>query len=92
MNVLTIGGITGKANTFTPLVFNNLTGGVFGAATLLQGDSFACFMYQAASLTAPDILKGLYADITKPLAMLSNVTQNGLSWLSFFGTDGIDAN
>jgi hypothetical protein len=78
-NVLTIGGNTGQVNTFTPLDFDDLTGGVYSSETLLQGNNLACFVYQAASLTAPDILKTLYSDITEPLAMLNNATNNALA-------------
>jgi hypothetical protein len=91
-NVLTIGGNTGTVNTFTPLNFEDLTGGVFNATTLLEGNNLACFVYQAASLAAPDILKGLYADITKPLAMLNNATNNALAGLSCPQLASIDAN
>jgi hypothetical protein len=91
-NVLTIGGNTGTVNTFTPLNFEDLTGGVFNATTLLEGNNLACFVYQAASLAAPDILKGLYADITKPLAMLNDATNNALAGLSCPQLASIDAN
>jgi len=64
---------------------------VFNATTLLEGNNLACFVYQAASLAAPDILKGLYADITKPLAMLSNATENALSGLECPQLASIDA-
>ena len=90
-NVLTVGGNTGEVNTFTPLDFDDLTGGVFNTATLLEGNNLACFVYQVASLAAPDILKGLYADVTKPLAMLNDATNNALSGLSCPELASIDA-
>ncbi|CZT46035.1 related to oxidase [Rhynchosporium secalis] len=91
-NTLTIGGNTGTVNTFTPLNFRDLTGGVFNATTLLEDNNLACFAYQAASLTAPDLLKGLYRDITKPLAMLNNATKNALVNLRCPELASIDAN
>jgi len=90
-NTLTVGGNTGKINTFTPLDFSNLTGGVFNLESLSQGNNLACFVYQAASLTAPDVLKGIYSDITKPLAMLNNATNNALAGLSCPQLASIDA-
>jgi len=90
-NTLTVGGNTGKVGTFTPLNFDDLTGGVFYAQTLLGGNNLACFVYQAASLTAPDILKGLYADINKPLAILNNATKNALTRLECPQLASIDA-
>ncbi|CZR58273.1 related to oxidase [Phialocephala subalpina] len=90
-NVLTVGGNTGTVNTFTPLNFEDLTGGVFNATTLLEGNNLACFVYQAASLGAPDFLKSLYADITKPLAMLDNATNNALAGLNCPQLAKIDA-
>lgn len=91
-NVLTVGGNTGKVNTFTPLNFEDLTGGVFSAANLLEGNNLACFVYQAASLGAPDLLKTLYTDITAPLAMLNNATKGALNGLSCPQLASIDAN
>ncbi|KUJ15136.1 Cloroperoxidase [Mollisia scopiformis] len=90
-NVLTVGGNTGTVNSFTPLNFDDLTGGVFNATTLLEDNNLACFVYQAAALAAPDILKGLYADITAPLAMLNNATNNALAGLNCPQLASIDA-
>jgi hypothetical protein len=87
---LTVGGNTGTVNSFTPLNFDDLTGGVFNTSTLLEGNNLACFVYQAATLAAPDILKGLYADITGPLNMLNNATNNALSGLSCPQLESID--
>ena len=43
---LDIGGNTGKVNTFTGLDINNLTGGVYNAQTLAQGNNAMCFAFQ----------------------------------------------
>ncbi|KAF3003438.1 hypothetical protein E8E13_001966 [Curvularia kusanoi] len=56
--IIAIGGNTGEPNTFTGVDLVNLTGGVFDAATLLEGNNLACFAYQVASIGAPDILRG----------------------------------
>ncbi|KAJ3804494.1 Chloroperoxidase, partial [Lentinula aff. lateritia] len=40
---LSIGGNTGQVNTFTGVDVADLTGGVYNAATLLEGNNFQCF-------------------------------------------------
>jgi hypothetical protein len=57
--LLAIGGNTGEPNTFTGVSVTNLTGGVLNAQTLLEGNNLVCFAFQAISLGAPDILRGL---------------------------------
>lgn len=54
-----VGGNTGKPNTFTGVNIADLTGGVFSAETLLEGNNMMCFAFRAASIAAPDILSGL---------------------------------
>ncbi|KAA8575504.1 hypothetical protein EYC84_004655 [Monilinia fructicola] len=55
--------------------------GVYDIPTLLSGNNIACFLLQNAQLTAPDILRGLFADITEPLGILTEVTGGLLSSL-----------
>ena len=68
---LSIGGNTGAVNTFTGVDLANLTGGVYTAGNILQGNNAFCFGFEASLQEAPDILSGLYADTT---AALSNLT------------------
>jgi hypothetical protein len=42
----------------------DLTGGVFNAATLTQGNNFACYVYQLAAQAKPDILLGALDALT----------------------------
>jgi hypothetical protein len=60
---LDIGGNTGKTDTFTGVDIQDLTGGVFNAGTLLQGDNAICFAFQALQQAAPDLLKGLVTNV-----------------------------
>lgn len=90
-NTLTVGGNTGTVDSFTGLNFDDLTGGIFNAATLLEGNNLACFVFQAAQIGAPDILKGLYEDISVPLEMINNATDGALSGLSCPQLESIDA-
>ena len=55
---------TGKPNTFTGVDISDLTGGVFNAKTLTQGNNFACFVYQLAAQAKPDILLGALDTLT----------------------------
>lgn len=52
--ILEFGGNTGKVNTFTGVDLSDLTGGVYNAKTLLQGNNLACFFLQAALAGMPD--------------------------------------
>ena len=70
--ILSVGGNTGTTNSFTGVNIADLTGGVYNSQTLLEGNNLQCFAYQALQQGAPDILKGLFSDITKPLGMLDD--------------------
>lgn len=52
--VFRVGGNTGTVNSFTGVDLQNLTGGVFNAATLAQGNNAACFFLQASLSVLPD--------------------------------------
>jgi len=54
-----IGGNTGEPNTFVGVNLGDLTGGVFNAENLLEGNNLMCFALQVANVGSPDILKGL---------------------------------
>lgn len=54
-----VGGNTGKPNTFTGVNIADLTGGVFNAKTLLEGNNAMCFAFQFVQFATPDILDGL---------------------------------
>lgn len=68
---LDVGGNTGKPNSFTGVNLQDLTGGVYNLQTLGQGDNAACLAFQFAQQAAPDLLKGLFSSITKPLSQLN---------------------
>lgn len=68
--LLSVGGNTGRVNTFTGVNLGQLTGGVFNAATLLQGNNAICFTLQTARFATPDLLVGpggLLAGILSPV-------------------------
>jgi hypothetical protein len=59
---LSVGGNTGKVDTFAGIEPTDLTGGVFNSATLLEGNNFMCYAMQLAVQQLPDILSGLLTD------------------------------
>jgi len=78
---LSVGGNTGKPNSFVGVDLQNLTGGVFSASNLLEGNNLACFGLEASLQEAPDILSGLYSDIDPAMDQLGtavNQATNGL--------------
>jgi len=68
---LSVGGNTGTPNSFAGVEPELLTKGVFNTATLAEGNNAMCFGLQASVQAAPDLLSGLYADITPALTKLS---------------------
>lgn len=73
-----IGGNTGKTNTFTGVDILNLTGGVYNANTLLQGNNAACFIFQFLEQAAPDLLKGLFVSDSTLLGQLNAAISSAL--------------
>jgi hypothetical protein len=64
--LLIIGGNVHGVNSFAPIDINNLTGGVYSATKLLEGNNAACFVFQAVQILIPDALSkvaGLVGEI-----------------------------
>lgn len=78
---LSIGGNTGKTNTFTGIDLSMLTGGVFNGATLLEGNNFACFAFQAVVQLLPDVLNGVTSQVSALVGKLASETKGVLSSL-----------
>lgn len=76
--LLSFGGNTGKVNTFTPVDIRNLTGGVFNAETLLEGNNLECFVFQSLLAASPDILGSTYTDVNKAMTPLLDKVQQVL--------------
>jgi hypothetical protein len=68
---LSIGGNTGKVNTFTGVDVNNLSGGLYNAQTLAQGNNAACFAYQFAAQAKPDIALAALSKVTDAVSSLT---------------------
>ncbi|KAI1369416.1 hypothetical protein F5Y08DRAFT_325422 [Xylaria arbuscula] len=73
---LSVGGNTGTTNSFVGVDPSDLTNGVYNAASLLEGNNAFCFSMQLASALAPDLLLGLYNDITQALGTLKSAVDD----------------
>lgn len=87
---LEIGGNTGKTNSFVGVDPSNLTGGVYNAQNLLQGNNLACFGFQAGIQFAPDLLKGLVSDVSSAVSKLTGSLGNTLNILGCPQLQSID--
>jgi hypothetical protein len=76
---LSVGGNTGATNSFTGVSVVDLSGGVFNAESLKQGNNLWCFAMQFAAGEAPDILKPLFSSVTQPLQVLNAATDQAIS-------------
>jgi len=92
-----IGGNTGTVNSFAGIDIGDLTGGIYNAETLLEGNNLVCFVFQIVKTISPDALSTLYNVINGPLEVvtnalatplldmacpaLGNMMQGGASWV-----------
>ncbi|KAL0061583.1 hypothetical protein AAF712_011610 [Marasmius tenuissimus] len=73
---LSVGGNTGTMDSFTGVSPEDLTGGVFNAATLLEGDNLLCFMVEAAvQSVTPDLVKGVVGDVVGAIQRLRSAVE-----------------
>ncbi|KAF1988889.1 Cloroperoxidase [Aulographum hederae CBS 113979] len=70
-DVIRVGGNTGTVNSFVGVNPGDLTGGVFDATTLAQGNNAICFALQASQQAVPSVLKGIVSDITGAVNFLA---------------------
>jgi hypothetical protein len=61
---------TGTTDSFTGVNINDLTGGVFNAETLTQGNNLACYVFQVAAQAKPDILLGALTGVTDAISSI----------------------
>ncbi|KAJ4299471.1 hypothetical protein N0V90_004716 [Kalmusia sp. IMI 367209] len=62
-SVVRVGGNTGTPNSFVGANLGDITGGVYNAQNLLQGNNALCFAFQAAQQGLPDALQGVVSVI-----------------------------
>ncbi|KAF2729210.1 Cloroperoxidase [Polyplosphaeria fusca] len=71
-SVVRFGGNTGTVNSFTGVNVGDVTGGVYNAQTLLQGNNALCFAFQAAKQAVPSALEGLLGSVVSGILTLVN--------------------
>jgi hypothetical protein len=71
-DVVRFGGNTGTVNSFTGVDVGDVTGGVYNAQTLLEGNNALCFAFQAAKQAVPSALAGLLQSVITPILTLVN--------------------
>ncbi|KAK5629989.1 hypothetical protein RRF57_005704 [Xylaria bambusicola] len=87
---LSVGGNTGTTNSFVGVDPADLTNGVYNATSLLKGNNAFCFGMQLVPQMAPDLLSGLYNDITNALSTLTSAVDNATSGLGCPQLSGIN--
>lgn len=77
-----VGGNTGEPNSFTGVNIADITGGVFNAETLLEGNNVMCLAFRVVSTATPDLLKGLVGNVLLAVKKLTEVLDPVLEELS----------
>ena len=70
-SVVRVGGNTGTVNSFTGVNLGDVTGGVYNAQTLLQGNNALCFAFQAAQQGIPSVLNGLLSNLGPIISLVA---------------------
>jgi hypothetical protein len=69
--IVQFGGNTGTPNSFVGVNPGDITGGVFNAQTLLQGDNLGCFFFQAVQQGIPSVLEGIVSDLGPVISLVN---------------------
>lgn len=80
--LIRLGGNTGQPNTFTGVNIDDLTGNVFNAQTILEGNNLMCLAFVSALQGAPDILGGLVGNVLVAVTKLTNALNPILAQLN----------
>jgi hypothetical protein len=75
-DIIEVGGNTGTTNSFTGVDVGDLTGGVYNAQTLLEGNNLACFAFQGVQQGLPSVLSGVISGSLTPIIDLVNTNVN----------------
>jgi len=60
-------------NSFAGVNFADITGGVFNADTLFDGNNLLCFAFQALKEVSPNVLSSLYATVDPVITALASL-------------------
>ncbi|CZS99271.1 related to oxidase [Rhynchosporium agropyri] len=82
-DLISIGGNTGTVNSFVGVNPADISGGIFNAANLLQGNNLACFSLQIIQAETPSLLTGLVSalGLSTAISLLNNVINPTMSSL-----------
>ncbi|TVY13783.1 Aromatic peroxygenase [Lachnellula arida] len=80
--IVEFGGNTGTVNSFTGVDPADISGGVYNAQTLLQGNNLGCFFFQAAQQGIPVALSGIVSDLAPVVALVNQYISPVLSELN----------
>ncbi|KKY32948.1 putative oxidase [Diaporthe ampelina] len=68
--LLSVGGNTGEVNSFAGIDLGDLTGGVFSAANLLEGNNLVCFALEVVKFAGPNALSSALRALSEPIELL----------------------
>ncbi|GAB7346936.1 hypothetical protein MBLNU459_g2000t1 [Dothideomycetes sp. NU459] len=85
-----IGGNTGTDNSFVGVDPADLTGGVFNAATLTQGNNLLCYGMQVTIQELPDLLSGLFTDVDAAMDVVGTALNSATNSLGCPTLNNID--
>lgn len=71
--LLSVGGNTGEVNSFAGIDVGNLTGGVFNAANLLEGNNLVCFALEVVKFAGPNSLSSALKTLSEPIELLGKI-------------------
>lgn len=71
--LLSVGGNTGEVNSFAGIDLEDLTGGVFNAANLLEGNNLVCFALEVVKFAGPNSLSSALKTLSEPIEILGKI-------------------
>lgn len=89
---LSIGGNTGTTNSFVGVDPEDLTGGVFHADKLLEGNNALCYGMELTIQETPDILSGLFTDTNAAVDQIGAAFNNATDSLGCPKLNNVDKN
>lgn len=71
--LLSVGGNTGTVNSFAGIDMDDLTGGIFNSANLLEGNNLVCFALEVVKFAGPNALSSALATLAAPIELLGEI-------------------
>lgn len=85
-----VGGNTGKVNSFFGLDPGNLTSDVYSASSLTEGNNLLCYGMELAIQETPDIISGLFNDVSAAQDQIGAAFNNATNSLGCPTLNNID--